>query len=293
MMRHKDFAAFILTHGRPDNVITYRSLEKFGYTGPVYIVIDNEDKTADQYRANFGDKVLMFDKEAVSRTFDTADNFKDRRSIVFARNAVFDLARQVGARYFIQLDDDYTDFRYKFDAAGKYGDYFIKRLDAMFDAMLDFYEGIPALSVAMAQGGDFIGGKDGNFARLMLRRKAMNTFFCCLDRPFQFVGRINEDVNTYANLAGRGGLFLTVPNIAIQQKQTQSNSGGMTDIYLDSGTYVKSFYSVIFSPSCVSIRVMGVVHKRLHHQVRWVNAVPVILDESHRKASGKRVACGD
>jgi hypothetical protein len=132
-MRHKDFAAFILTHGRPDNVITYRSLQKFGYTGQVYIVIDNEDKTA--------------------------DNFKDRRSIVFARNAVFDLARQVGVRYFIQLDDDYTDFRYKFDANGKYGDYFIRRLDAMFDAMLDFYESIPALSVAMAQGGDFVGGK--------------------------------------------------------------------------------------------------------------------------------------
>jgi hypothetical protein len=119
----------------------------------------------------------------------------------------------------------------------------------------------------------------------MLRRKAMNTFFCCTERPFKFVGRINEDVNTYTNLASRGGLFLTVPNIAIQQKQTQSNAGGMTDIYLDSGTYVKSFYSVIFSPSCVSVRVMGVVNKRLHHQVSWANAVPVILDESHRKAS--------
>ena len=43
-MKNKDFAVFILTHGRPDNVITYNTLKKAGYTGDIYIVIDNEDK---------------------------------------------------------------------------------------------------------------------------------------------------------------------------------------------------------------------------------------------------------
>ena len=32
---------------------------------------------------------------------------------------------------------------------------------------------------------------------------------------------------------------------SLLQKETQSNSGGLTDIYLELGTYVKSFYSVI------------------------------------------------
>ena len=150
--------------------------------------------------------------------------------------------------------------------------------------MLDFFKAIPAQSVAMAQNGDFIGGAQGSFAkRLKLGRKCMNTFICSTDRPFQFVGRINEDVNTYTSVAGRGLLLLTVPNVAIIQVQTQAGSGGMTDIYLANGTYIKSFYSVIFSPSCVTVYPMGPISPRLHHRVSWNNAVPKILSESTKK----------
>ena len=34
-----DFAAFILTHGRADNVITYNTLRKQGYTGKIILLI--------------------------------------------------------------------------------------------------------------------------------------------------------------------------------------------------------------------------------------------------------------
>ena len=60
----EDFAVLILSHGRADNVITYKTLQRAGYTGRIYIVIDNEDKQADRYYQNFGDKVIMFDKAA-------------------------------------------------------------------------------------------------------------------------------------------------------------------------------------------------------------------------------------
>ena len=38
-----DFAVFILTHGRADNVVTVKALEKGGYTGKTYFIIDDED----------------------------------------------------------------------------------------------------------------------------------------------------------------------------------------------------------------------------------------------------------
>ena len=79
------------------------------------------------------------------------------------------------------------------------------------------------------------------------------------------MGRVNEDVNTYTCLAAKGDLFLTVPNVAINQVQTQKGKGGMSEMYLDSGTYVKSFYSVMYSPSSVSIGEMGHKHRRIHH----------------------------
>ena len=98
-----DFAVFILTHGRADNVVTARTLAAQGYTGRTYIVIDNEDDQEAKYREIYGDKVLQFDKLEVSKTFDTMDISDDRRTIVYARNACFDLAESVGVKYFLEF----------------------------------------------------------------------------------------------------------------------------------------------------------------------------------------------
>lgn len=282
-MTNKSFVAFILTHGRADRVYTYRSLKKFGYTGPIVLVVDNEDKTVDRYRELYGEQVYVFDKKAMAAKIDEGDNFEDRRAIIYARNACFDIAKELGYEYFIQLDDDYLDFRHKLNDEGNYIDRYILRLDEVLDAMLDYFKTIPALSIAMAQGGDFVGGKNGKWGRF--RRKCMNSFICSVNRPFKFFGRVNEDVNTYTNIASRGGLFLTVSAVAVQQKQTQANAGGMTDMYLDAGTYVKSFYSVMYHPSGVRVSILPSRHARIHHRVHWRNTVPQIVDEAFRKAA--------
>jgi hypothetical protein len=285
MMKHKDFAAFILTHGRADHVDTYRTLRRCGYTGRIVVVIDNEDKTIDEYKKYFGEEVYVFDKLAIANKIDEGDNFTDRRAIIYARNACFEIAKDLGIKQFIQLDDDYNDFRHKRDGKGNFIDRsWMRNMDAVLDAMLDYYMSIPALSIAMAQGGDFVGGKDGN-AWHKPKRKCMNSFICSTDRPFKFFGRINEDVNTYTNLGSRGGLFLTLTTIALQQKQTQANSGGMSDIYKISGTYVKSFYSVMHQPSSVKVSVLNSKYARIHHRISWRNTVPVILSEDHKKRS--------
>lgn len=275
-----NFVAFILTHGRPDNVITYKSLRKHGYTGKVIVVIDDEDKTADEYYEKFDD-VEMFSKEAIAKTFDEGDNFNDRRSIVYARNACFEIAKKRGYKYFIQLDDDYTGYDYRVYTETNQKPTRVKSLDNVFGALLDFYKKTNFATIAMAQGGDFIGGKNNKMAtRPTIYRKAMNSFICSTDRPFVFQGRINEDVNTYTSEASKGLLMGTIPLVSLTQKTTQSNKGGMTDIYLDNGTYVKSFYTVIFSPSSCKVKPMGDTHMRLHHAIDWERAVPKIVRES-------------
>ena len=281
------FAVFILTHGRPNKVITYNTLRRQGYTGDVYIIIDNEDKTADEYRKRFGDKVIVFDKAAIAQTFDEGDNFNDRRAVIYARNASFKIAQDLGLDYFLQLDDDYQYFSFKFTAGLVYtSDKMVRSLDRLFATILDYYKTIPALTIATAQNGDFFGGAEGtNAERLRLKRKAMNTFFCSTRRPFQFFGRINEDVNTYVTLGNRGGLFLTFFNATIYQPATQQTAGGMTELYLDAGTYVKTFYTVMYAPSCVRVGQTGYVHNRIHHKIKWLDAVPRIVSEEHRKAS--------
>ena len=284
-----DFAAFILTHGRADNVITYNTLRKQGYTGKIILLIDNEDAQIDDYKRKYGDEVFVFDKQKAIDITDSGDNFKKRNSVVYARNYNFVVAKELGYKYFLQLDDDYSAFRYTFDNYRNYitRSILIKNLDKIIKYMLEFYIDSGAKTIAMSQGGDFIGGEGSKVASLeregKFSRKVMNSFFCSTDRPFKFAGRINEDVNAYTELGNKGDLFITVPRIRLEQIQTQANSGGLTDIYLDLGTYIKSFYSVMYSPSCVKINEMGVSNKRLHHMVKWKYTCPQVISADYRK----------
>lgn len=283
-----DFAVFILSHGRANKILTLNSLKRGNYTGKWYVVIDNEDKTADEYYNLYGEHVIMFDKLDIARRYDTADNFSERRAIFYARNACFEIAKKLGLKYFLELDDDYTSFCYRKAVDGVLTATNCYQLDRLFEDMLQFLETSGAATVALAQGGDYIGGVNGAFYKMGLKRKAMNTFFCKTDRKFEFVGRVNEDVNTYTSLGQRGKLMFTVTNVAITQLQTQSNSGGMTDLYIDSGTYLKSFYTVIYSPSCVKIGLMGSFHKRIHHYIIWDNCTPKILNMKYKKGARKK-----
>jgi len=271
-----NFAVFILTHGRPDNVKTYSTLRKCGYTGEIYLIVDNEDKQIEEYKKNFGnDYVKVFDKKAMADSIDEGNNFDNRKVIIHARNASFKIAKEIGIKYFVQMDDDYYYFGYRYETGAK----IIKNLDKVFEIVLDFYKSVDIKSIAFSQGGDHIGG----FSGIKLKRKCMNSFFCSTDREFQFIGSINEDVNTYTTLGSRGEIFFTFTNLQLDQKDTQSNNGGMTDEYALTGTYVKSFHSVIMQPSSVKASMMNANNKRIHHQIKWVNTTPMILDPKHKK----------
>lgn len=284
-MVRDSFAIFILTHGRPDKVLTLTLLEKCNYTGKWYLVIDNEDKTADRYYELYGkEHVVMFDKLKKAQEFDTCDILsRDRRAIVYARNAAFDIAENLGLTYFLELDDDYTEFRMRYDLNGVFSSLYVTQLDPLIEETLDFLDTSGALTVAWAQTGDFIGGMGSRVYKERLTRKAMNSFFCRVDRRFDFVGRINEDVNTYTWRGTRGELFFTIADMSLNQQDSQQNSGGMTELYLNAGTYVKSFYSVIVAPSCVKIAEMGCGHRRIHHLVDWETCTPKIISSRFKK----------
>lgn len=286
MKNNKDFAVFILTHGRPNNIITVKTLLKHSYTGRICYIVDNEDKTVNKYIENFGkENVFMFDKKAYADKVDEGNNFDERRTITHARNACFDIAKEIGVTYFIQLDDDYTEFRYRIDSDFNYTtkSYFSK-IDNIFHYFIEFYKSINAKSIAFSQGGDFIGGQNSGMLKSKLRkRKCMNSFLCSTERPFQFVGAMNEDVNTYTTLGSRGDLFLTFVNYSLEQKETQSQEGGITDMYLKYGTYCKAFTTVMMMPASTKVKMMGQINPRLHHSIKWVNTVPMIVSEDLKK----------
>lgn len=280
----RKYAVFILSHGRADRVYTLKTLQKCGYTGDWYVVCDNEDRMLSEYKRRFKDRVLVFAKDEAAKMFDMMDNFEGRNVVVFARNYVFRLAKELGLTHFVVLDDDYTEFEYNFVINERRLRKRIKKLDDVFELMFEMLDNTGALTVAFAQTGDFVGGIN-DFMKKGFKRKAMNAFFFRTDRVVEFMGRLNEDVNMYVFYGMRGGLIFSISTVVLRQKQTQSNKGGLTEEYLNLGTYVKSFYTVMLAPSCVKIILMGNLYKRIYHKIEWDYCVPKILSDRYKKGA--------
>lgn len=289
-----NFAVFILTHGRPDSVITDKTLRRSGYTGPIWYLIDDEDETATQYRERYGDAVIQFNKRRYADMVDEGDNFDNRRTTTHVRNASFDIAESLGLDWFLLLDDDYREFKFRTNHREQYPrDHFTFKTvcDSVFESILSFCEASHFTTLTIAQGGDFIGGSENQYVtNPTITRKAMNSFFMSPHRRFQFISRLNEDVNTYCTQGMRGVLMGTIPLVALDQEQTQSQSGGMTEAYKASGTYVKSFSTVMYCPAFVRVQALNTSHARIHHRIDWKRAVPVIIGEEHasQRAREKR-----
>jgi hypothetical protein len=276
------FAVIIPSHGRYDRVYTHDTLRKNGYTGDIYIVCDDQDKQLDKYKEKYGDKVLVFAKADYEGKFDKMDNFKNLKCVVYARNAIYDLAKKVGIKYISVLDDDYTSLQYRVGKDYQYFAQTMKNADSVFAAYIEFLETSKIATICFAQGGDFIGGSENDsFAvKKIPKRKMMNLYFFDVDKPIEFKGTINEDLTSSVAEGIIGNIVMTCPLNTITQKETQSNAGGLTDIYLDFGTYTKSFYSVMYAPSAVKISAMGGSSKRIHHEVNWKFVAPKIIRES-------------
>ena len=286
-MVRDDFAIFILSHGRANNLMTVKTLRKFNYSGRWYVVIDTDDDQQEQYIQNFGkEHILIFNKDDVENEFDIMDNFSGRQVPVYARNMLFKFAKQLGLTYFWELEDDYTNIRMrKVDENGVLRSHYFKNVDDAINPMLEFLDLSDAITVCWAQTGDLIGGKDACLYKEIISRKAMQTFFCRTDRPFQYFGRFNDDVNMYVYYGMIGKLVMSIRNVCIDQPVTQVTEGGIKDMYAKYGTYVKSFYSVMMCPSSVKIHIIGDKHYRIHHVVKHETSYVKVISSRYKKES--------
>jgi hypothetical protein len=197
----------------------------------------------------------------------------------------------MGLTHFWQLDDDYSGFGWVTNNDGSYrtADALTKCLDQILKSLASFLDASGAHCVAIAQGGDMIGGAQGGVVKKIRQgkflRKVMNSFLFRTDRQLKFYGRMNDDVNMFIVNGNRGILLITVPRLRLWQAETQASAGGLTEMYLEAGTYVKSFYTVMYAPYCTSIYPMGTTHKRLHHKIKWKYAVPQIISDNYKKVA--------
>ncbi len=108
-----NYSVFILSHKRADRVETYSTLRNSGYTGEIYIVIDDEDPQCSLYQERF-ENVLVFNKEMWINSTDTVTNDKKKSSPVYARNFIEQTARDMGYDAYIVMDDDIINLRFRY-----------------------------------------------------------------------------------------------------------------------------------------------------------------------------------
>ena len=303
----KDFVILILSYGRPEflKTHTWNVLDKVNSKARRVVVMSDDDKTIPEYKKMYGDDaVFVFNKIESEKKYDIDlidcywGKSLSRKATVWARNEQFRIARELGYRWFMVLDDDYREIvmRHKMYRTSDGNEFFptFKELlfapcdehGSLFDKCCVKYFNIlnsaPWLySTAFSQCGDFIGGCQSILVRKYpWRWKAMNVFFCDTEKEYRYYGRFNDDVNAYVLNGRRGQMSLTLPVPSINQEPTQKTQGGVTDLYKMFGTYVKSLTSAVVSPSSVSVSCMGTVAPRIHHLVEWIIMCPRVVDES-------------
>ena len=279
------FGVIVLCHCRPNDTTTPKVLRNCDYTGPIILLLDDEDETIDQYRQNYPEYIIeTYSKDEMMKKVDAMDNLHDKRCAVYARNACFDVAEKYGLKYFCQMDDDYVSIPYRYIVGPTlYRDNNTK-LDEVFRAYLEFMDLNENIgSVAFAEPGDFVGGVGSHLNHKKYLQKCMGSWMCFVDRRLHFQGTMNDDVNTYSLGGSRGQLFFTFNFIMIDTPPTQSIKGGMTDIYMGRGTYTKTFYTVMCCPSFVKVDMFGDRYYRIHHKFNWENATPKLISGRYKK----------
>lgn len=280
-MTDYNYKIFIVSHGRADKVYTYKTLLDCGISEDrIAIVVDDSDEQINEYKKKFKE-VYVMENEKIN--LDIMDNIGDKNSVIYKRKFCYELSKKLGYRYFLVLDDDYNVFakmfqNWKWQSFGAQVNKLEYNLGVVFNYyfnLLDLNENIKV--VAMAQSGEIFTRKFPLF-----KRKVMNAWFCDTNKIFQFKGRFNDDVNTYVINNQIGNIFITSFCFALKQKDTQQTKGGMTEIYKKYGTYVKSFYSVICSPSSVKVEFNKNVG-RIHHHISGKHTNVEIISAKYKK----------
>ena len=280
----KDYAVFILSHGRAKEIKTVKTLKKFGYTGEWFVVIDDLDKQRWLYENKFDkNHLIIFDKKKVAKQTDTGDNSDELNVGVFARNFIIDEAGRRGYDYHVQLDDDFTGFSLRYIKGDKIASKRCSDIDKLFDSVIEYLKQTKFQVLSFALSSDYLGGVNNKKYFKGMFPKTMGTFFIKTKGCKKFCMRMNDDVTTGALYNHQGMLYRTISMVQTETQATQTMNGGMTEVYRNSGTYRKAFYSVMCLPSSAKISAMGIVDFRIHHRIEWETCTPKIVSERYKK----------
>ena len=253
------FACIIISHGRPDDIPTINALYKSGYSGNIYIVIDDEDKCKQEYITLYKDNVIVFHKQDFIDKNNLLFNKSLRNVAVHARNAVEDIVKKLGLEYFLVLDDDITNFHYRYVKDCKLHSDKLYDLDSVINLYIQYMITSSISTIGFAHDGMFLGGNTKMFdAPYHSKNRILANAFLRSSKYNVIWGPdMCEDFITSINAGIKSSVWMTLPFIGIHCKQQGMNKsksdGGNSEAYLDKGNYGVSQYALLSHPDCYKI----------------------------------------
>lgn len=246
----KRFAIYILTNGRPNHQYTLDFLRK-SFKGDVFLCCDNEDKTLEEYRKNYGEQVVVFNKNEWVSKSDPMDNFRSKNSVLYARNAVFQLAKDMGYEYFVMVDDDVTGLSFRYEKNGKLVGKPVKDFNKVSSVILEAMDNTGTDFFSFGLDKIYIGGLANGQYQKKIIDKVYCFVFCSTEQQHFYKGIMNEDEIHNILSMSVGTLVKTTTLIQIQTKPIGRDSvGGNAETYNENGyySYNRNFYPIIAFP---------------------------------------------
>ena len=285
-MTNCDFATLIISHGRPQNILTLSSLTKAGYTGQYYIIVDDQDKSVQEYKQNYGNNVVVFNKQ---HYLDSAISFNLEPLVnvaVHARNAAEDIAVQLGLKYFLLLDDDIINFQFKYNQDGCLNRIKAFDIDNIISMYIKYMEDANITTLGLAHDGYFLGGNINMFTLPQHSRYRLlaNAFLRKVSEKVVWSPDMCEDFITSILENRKQNVWISLPFLScsckVQGMNKKKVDGGNSNVYIEQGNYGVAIYSVLNLPDCYRLKIS----KKLWFEcVDYNLTMPKIISSRYRK----------
>ena len=239
----EDFAVYIPSYKRVDRQLTYEAIREMGYTGEIYIVVGLDDPTLDDYKERYGDEIITFDKYDYMDNTDSMTNEKKLETVVYARNAILDMAREAGKRFILMMDDDLLHLR-SFETREKLSGGFQEQVGIVVEFMKS--TGVEVVTYGYSH---YIRQRYGRWQRPMYQ-----SFYIDLESDIRFQGESSDDEIYYLRRRRVGKQMTAIEDITIHTPSRGLNEGGLKDLYDGSHYYQILFYTFMEDPPACRFR---------------------------------------
>lgn len=289
-----DFAVFITSYKRANNITTINSLKKSGYTGDWYVIIEDNDPEIELYKKNVPkDKLLIYNKKEQAKYYDSCDNFHILDVHTNSISVVPYFVKLLGYKYYYMAEDDFEGFYYK-KLNGKKVEYkLILNIDEIFNMCIDFLncsDKIVSISFKHINTINSITSSE-YFDNSTFSYYGYNGFILDVDKPVKFNGTVCEDVFIHMNSYKQGLLTFTInpiKNLHVfyfdKKPKDRDNSGNnyVNSNFLNRELYF--LYVLLTFPNMVNLKikndtVLDFTYMQQH------KSIPKIIDERWKKCT--------